>query len=51
MATIAATVSVPSSRGKGEEVAGDGISEEGVVKGATLFFCVVLLLPLFFLEK
>ena len=39
MATIAATVSVPSSRGKGEEVAGDGISEEGVVKGATLFFC------------
>ena len=40
MATIAATVSVPSSRGKGEEVAGDGISEEGVVKGATLFFVV-----------
>jgi hypothetical protein len=39
VATIAATVSVPSSRGKGEEVAGDGISEEGVVKGATLFFC------------
>lgn len=50
MATIAATVSVPSSRGKGEEVAGDGISEEGVVKGATLFFCRTAAASLFFGE-